>query len=87
MAKKTGNKMETLRIQINPKKALAIKKMAMSKFGFEKGAISKAVNEALDEWMKKEKDSKKVNWNKLMGVLSEEKLASVELQHTVWDTD
>ena len=82
-------KMETLRVQISPQKAELVRKMAMDKFGYGKGAISKAVNVALDEWVMKRKqtDSKKVNWEKLRGALKHVKMTSVELQHAAWDTD
>ena len=82
-----AEKMETLRVQIKPEKAELVRKMAMGKFGYMKGAISKAVNVALDEWLSKSSKRKKPDWRKLRGILSDVKLSSVELQHRAWDRD
>ena len=80
-------KKETLRVQMNPEKAELVRKTAMDKFGYTKGAISQAVNEALDEWLNQKSKRKKPDWGKLRGVLSDVKMSSVELQHRAWDRD
>lgn len=82
------SKMETLRAQVKPEKAQLVKKIAMEQFGYEKGAISFAINEALDEWLRRKKTAtKRVDWNKLRGALSNVKMTAVELQHAAWDKD
>lgn len=75
--------METLRAQVTKEKTQKVREEAMKRFGYSKGSISKAVNEALDEWIKKpsKKQVKKVDWSDLRGVLKEVKMSSVELQH------
>ncbi len=81
-------KMETLRVQLKPEKADLVRKVAMDQFGYSKGSISKAVNEALDKWLGQKKLApKKVNWSKLRGALSDVKMTSVELQHAAWNSD
>ncbi len=80
-------KMETLRAQVKPEKAELVRKVAMDRFGYTKGAISKAVNVALDEWLSSHSKRKKPDWSKLRGALSDVKLNSVELQHRAWDRD
>ena len=75
--------METLRAQTTREKAQKVREEAMKRFGYSKGSISMAVNEALDAWIKKpsKKKQKKVDWSDLRGVLKDVKMSSVELQH------
>lgn len=83
-----AKKMEMLRVQLATEKAAQVRQMAMHRFGYVKGAISKAVNEALDSWMaKRKKLPASPDWNKMEGVLSHVKKSSVELQHAMWDRD
>ncbi len=79
--------METLRVQIDKQKARKVRETAMTQFGFSKGAISKAVNAALDEWLHKQQKKGQgpaPDWERLTGVLKDVKMTSVELQHNAF---
>ena len=57
---------------------------AMSKFGFKKGAISKALEEAIDLWIEQESGSLEPHSDptqSLVGLLEGLSETSVELQH------
>ena len=83
-----AGKMETLRVQVKPEKAEFVRKAAMDTYGYGKGAISKALNAAIDEWLEKNRSKhRKVSWKKLRGVLAHVKMNSVELQHADWNID
>lgn len=82
--------METLKVQMKEKKAKAVREIAMKKFGFAKGSISKAFNDAIDEWIKKQtivKKTKKPDWDSITGAIKEIKMSSVELQHKAFQLD
>ena len=73
---------ETLRIQMVEKKAREFRETAMKTFGYSKGAISKAAEIALDDWMKKIELSKtQPKLEKLRGCISDIDIDSVEAQH------
>ena len=73
---------ETLRIQLMEKKAQDFREAAMKTFGYSKGAISKAAEIALDDWIKKiEFKEKKPSLESLRGCISDIKMDPVELQH------
>ena len=59
----------------------------MQIYGHKKGAISAAINSAIDEWLLKLKTrktrTKKVDWSALRGALKGEKMSSVEYQHYI----
>jgi hypothetical protein len=44
--------MKTIRGQVPEELEKKFRKMAMEKFGYSKGAISKALEEAIKEWIK-----------------------------------
>jgi len=78
---------ETLKVQLSKEKAQKVREVAMKQFGYAKGSISKAINEALDEWMQKQVRSKKQpgpDWESIRGVLKDIKMGSVELQHNAF---
>ena len=45
--------METLKVQVKEKKAHIFRERAMKAFGHSKGAISNAMNSAMDMWLDK----------------------------------
>ena len=78
--------METIKVQIDEKKAKDVRAMAMQIYGHKKGAISAAINTAIEQWLAKFSKSArqkryKPNWGSLKGALKEVKTGSVELQH------
>lgn len=78
--------MATLRVQVPQDKARKVREKAMKQFGYAKGAISKAINSALDEWLGKVQPSKPTLTAKdLLGRLKGVKESSVELQHKARD--
>lgn len=77
-------KMETLKLQVKKEKAQRVRETAMREFGHSKGAIRKALNEAVDDWMEKKvffSRAREPDWDAVTGALKEIKLSSVELQH------
>ncbi len=52
--------METIKVQIDEKKAMEVRMLAMQIYGPKKGSISAAVNEALREWVAKFSKLKKL---------------------------
>ncbi|MBU0636513.1 hypothetical protein KKE06_05805 [Candidatus Micrarchaeota archaeon] len=76
--------METLKVQLPKEKAQKVRETAMKRFGYSKGSISKALGEALGDWVRKndaKKEQKAPNLGILRGVLKDLKMSSVELQH------
>ncbi len=72
---------QTLRMQVKEKKAQLFREKAMSKFGHSKGAISKALNEALDAWLSRFEGKKKfVSARELTGIISDLKDSSLQAQ-------
>ncbi len=77
-------KMETLKVQLQKEKAQRVREIAMRRFGFSKGAITKGMQEALDDWMKKNQEKANPvvpDWSDIRGALKDIKMTSVELQH------
>lgn len=63
---------------------MAFREIAMKKFGYHKGALSKALEEAITLWLGREnKQLKKINnpTEQLRGMLSAVQETSVDLQH------
>lgn len=78
---------ETIRAQMPKEKATQFRMKAMDIFGYNKGAISKAINAAVENWVnnpKKIEKKEKPNWHAIRGVLKEIPMTSVELQHTAY---
>jgi len=77
--------MGELKIKISDDVERAFRKMAMRKFGYKKGAISGASQEAIEEWMlSSESDQKGQFWDSLEGVMKSVNKKSVKLQHEAW---
>lgn len=78
--------METIRVQMDMQKAQKVRALAMQLYGHKKGAISSAINTAINEWLArlgkfKKPKNYKPNWGSLRGALKEISITSVELQH------
>jgi hypothetical protein len=70
---------ETIKVEVDDALARRFRKKAMEKHGYKKGAMKKALEEA----MKKYVSSGSVDWKPLRGTL-ESNLNSVKLQHSAW---
>ncbi len=78
---------ETIRAQMPKEKATQFRMKAMETFGYNKGAISKAINAAIEHWIQhpaKIEKKEKPNWDVLTGVLKDINMPSVELQHAAF---
>ncbi|MBI2632040.1 hypothetical protein HYW75_03485 [Candidatus Pacearchaeota archaeon] len=64
------------------------RRTAMKRFGYQKGSISKAAQEAIQSWALAfpEKYEEEESWDSLIGILKHVKKSSVELQHEAWDS-
>lgn len=65
------------------------RKIAMRRFGYQKGSISKAAQEAIQSWAlayPEKYEEEEENWDSLIGILNHVKKSSVELQHEAWDS-
>jgi hypothetical protein len=74
----------SLKVKLPPEKEVAFRQMAMKKFGYCKGSLSDALEEAITQWLGREtKPLKKINnpTGQIRGMLSTLKGTSVELQH------
>ncbi len=74
----------TIRINLEESKERIFRAKAMEKYGFKKGAISKALEEAIDIWISIERNKLPVIENptdQLSGLLKGISETSVELQH------
>jgi len=74
-----------LRVQINKKLELKFRELAMKRFGYGKGAISRAAEEAIMSWISTvEKESLSFEGDpveSIDGLLSDIDVDSVDLQH------
>ena len=71
---------ETVKVEVDESLAKRFRKRAMEKYGYKKGSIKTALEEA----MRKYSSPGKADWGSLVGVLKIEK-DSVWLQHHAWD--
>lgn len=74
----------TIRINLEPSKEREFRSRAMEKYGFKKGAISKALEDAIDIWLSMDQNKLPIISNPtkaLVGMLKDVKETSVELQH------
>ncbi len=73
--------METLKVQLEKKKASYFRQKAMGFYGYSKGSISKAMNTAIDDWLSKvEAKNGLLSARDLMGVASDLKGSSLGAQ-------
>ncbi len=69
--------METLRAQVDERKAKAVREMAMKLYGHSKGSISKAMNRALDDWLGKvDAKRSRLTVDSIFGIASKAKITS-----------
>ncbi|MEW6295626.1 MAG: hypothetical protein AB1467_05030 [Candidatus Diapherotrites archaeon] len=77
--------METLKVQLDRKKAELFRMNAMKTYGYSKGAISRALNDAIDKWLErlqfKGTKKRKYKVDELVGLIKDIKMDSVEAQH------
>ena len=65
------------------------RKIAMIRFGYQKGAISQAAKSAIKKWASEsldEEQKRDAKWDKFVGILKHIKKTSVELQHEARDS-
>ncbi len=85
-----GN-MGELKIVLPEEVEQKFRKLAMQRFGYQKGALSKAGQKAVEEWSvmhSDEMDMGSADENPILalrGILKHVKKTSVELQHEAWD--
>ena len=79
--------MGELKIKLPDDVEKAFRRLAMKRFGYQKGALSEAAQEAFEGWAESEesKITKDDLWDELKGVLKHVKKSSVQLQHESWD--
>ena len=73
--------MQVLKTQLKDEMAELFRKKAMESFGHSKGAISKALNEAISNWLKNKKARKgTVTLEELRGIIKDLKYSSMQAQ-------
>ena len=72
--------MQILKTQLKDEKAELFRRKAMEKFGHSKGAISKALNEAIDKWIARGKGKRAFSISELKGIVSDLKESSLAAQ-------
>jgi len=78
--------MAGLRLQVRDDLERRFREMAMKRFGFEKGALTRAAEQAFERWLSSAKEDVQFEGDPLKaidGILGEMKVNSVELQHSV----
>ena len=71
---------ETIKVEVDETLATRFRKKAMERYGYKKGAMKKALEEA----MRRYSASGRADWATLEGTLKSDK-DSVWLQHHAWD--
>lgn len=74
-----------IKVNLNEEKEKRFRERAMRKFGYRKGALSKAINEAIDAWLNREENQipkLESPTSAIYGLLKELKTTSTELQHS-----
>ncbi len=78
-----------IRAKIDEKLELKFRELAMRRFGYGKGSLSRAIEEAILRWIKLAEDEDLAPGSDpidaIDGVLSDIDIDSVELQHTIRD--
>ena len=78
--------MTGLRLQLRDDLEKRFRETAMKRFGFGKGALTRAAEQAFERWLSTAKENVRFEGDPVRaidGVLREMKLNSVELQHSV----
>ncbi len=71
---------ETIKVEVDESLAKRFRKKAMEKYGYKKGAVKKALEEA----MRKYSAESRADWGSLLGTMKVAK-DSVWLQHHAWE--
>jgi len=71
---------ETIKVEVDESLAKRFRKKAMERYGYKKGAVKKALEEA----MRRYASESRADWGSLLGILKTDK-DSVWLQHHAWD--
>ena len=71
---------ETIKVEVDDALAKRFRRRAMERYGYKKGAVKKAMEEALSKYS----TTAKPDWASLRGVLKLNK-DSVWLQHHAWE--
>jgi hypothetical protein len=78
--------MAGLRLQVRDDLEKRFREAAMKRFGFGKGALTRAAEQAFERWLSTSKESVHFEGDPVKaidGILGEMKLNSVQLQHSV----
>jgi hypothetical protein len=81
-----GNLLAGLRLQLRNDLEKRFREAAMRRFGFGKGALTRAAGEAFEGWLSRTKENIRFEGDPVKaidGILGSEELNSVELQHSV----
>lgn len=73
---------ETIKVEVDQSLAKRFRKKAMEKYGYKRGAVKKALEEA----MRKYTTESRADWGSLLGTLKVPRDA-VWLQHHAWDEE
>ncbi len=79
--------MGELKIKLSDPIEKAFRKMAMKRFGYQKGSMSEAASEAIGEWTEMYESTEKIEdpIEAISGIMKHIKKTSVELQHEAGD--
>ncbi|MBI2144024.1 hypothetical protein HYU17_02630 [Candidatus Woesearchaeota archaeon] len=79
--------MGEVKVRLSDETEGAFRKSAMETFGYGRGSLSSAAEEAVKEWVaaRPKAAEKAESLGKLIGVLKHVKKSSVELQHEIGD--
>jgi hypothetical protein len=78
--------MGELKIKINDETESVFRKLAMFRFGYQKGSLSEAAQEAISNW-NESGETEKVPFDpieSISGLIKKNKKSSVQLQHEAW---
>jgi hypothetical protein len=78
--------MAGLRLQVRDELERRFRETAMKRFGYGKGALTRAAEQAFERWLSTAKEGVQFEGDPVSaidGILGEMKLNSVELQHSV----
>jgi hypothetical protein len=76
---------ETIKVEVDEELARQFKKKAMEKYGYKKGAMKKALVEAMRDYPPNHRrEASAARWGDLKGIVKSDK-DSVWLQHHAWD--
>lgn len=78
--------MGEMKITISEDVEKMFRRIAMRRFGYQKGSMSEAAGEAFKQWASSYEDfnNQDISWVSLKGILKSVKKDSVELQHEAW---